>query len=232
MKKEDPGIKNYKMLKKFADGLGIAAFGVCRTGDEKKNFSLSAGSIEGLDYAVSIAVGLSRRVLDEIVDKPTRLYFHHYRQANSLLDHITTRMAGFIQQKGYDALPIPASQIVDWEKQTAHLSHKRIAQLAGVGWLGRHNLIVHPKYGAMVRLATILTDMPMKPDKELKSGCNDCRKCVTACPASAIKETQVEFDHMACFEKLKYFQKQRYVDQYICGICVKACLPAPSKKVS
>lgn len=214
--------KNYNTLKKFAVELGAAAFGVCEA--EKLT--------EDLNFAVSIAVRLSRKVLDEITDKPTKLYFHHYRQANNLLDHIAMRLANFIQKLGSNALPIPASQIVDWQKQTAHLSHKRIARLAGIGWLGRHNLIVHPEYGSQIRLVTVLTDMPLPVDKPLKKDCGGCKECVAVCPAGAIKEEQKDFDHLACFEKLKFFQKQRYADQFICGVCVKACLPRPARTIS
>ena len=214
---------NYNALKKIAFELGAIAFGACDIKEEKKNFSISQESLKGMDLAVSVALGLSRKVLSEITDRPTRLYFHHYRQANSLLDHIAARVTCFIQQEGFNAMPIPASQIVDWQKQTAHLSHKRIAQLSGVGWLGRHNIIAHPKYGAHIRLVTVLTDMPLYLDKGIADGCADCRECVIACPASAIKESSKDFDHQACFEKLKSFQRERIVDQFICGVCVRAC---------
>ena len=209
------GGKNYDTLKKFAVELGASAFGVCEAG------KLAAD----LDFAVSIAVRLSKKVLDEITDKPTKLYFHHYKQANNLLDHISMRLSNFIQQQGYNALPIPASQIVDWQKQTAYLSHKKIAESAGIGWLGRSNLIIHPEYGAQIRLVTILTDMPLSVDKGLKNNCGECKACISVCPAAAIKKEQKDFDHLACFEKLKFFQKQRYADQFICGVCVKACPP-------
>ncbi|MDD5449135.1 MAG: hypothetical protein PHO42_00860 [Candidatus Omnitrophica bacterium] len=214
---------NYNRLKKTAMTLGAIAFGACRIENEKKSFNLPAQATEDLDFAISIAIGLSKNILEGIIDRPTNLYFHHYRQANNLLDQITMRLTGVIQGRGFNALPVPASQIVDWEKQTAHVSHKRVAQLSGIGWLGLHNLIVHPKYGSRIRLATLLTDMPVKTDKPLKNGCAECGRCAAVCPANAIKSSQEEFDHLACFEKLKFFQKQRYVPQYVCGICVKAC---------
>ena len=218
---------NYEGLKKMAAELGAVAFGVCDIKEERKNFNLPPEIVEDLDFAVSIAVRLSKKILDAITDKPTKLYFHHYKQANNLLDHISMRIAAFIQQQGFNALPIPASQIVDWHKQTAHLSHKRIAELAGIGWSGRHNIVVNPEYGAQIRLTTILTDMPLSVDKRLEEDCGKCKRCVGVCPADAIKESPGDFDHLACFEKLKFFQKQRYADQFICGICVKACAGKP-----
>jgi epoxyqueuosine reductase QueG len=65
--------------------------------------------------------------------------------------------------------------------------------------------------------------MPLKADKPVTDNCKNCRLCVSACPAGAIKERAEEFDHIRCFEKLKEFQKQRLVDQYVCGVCVNAC---------
>jgi len=70
---------------------------------------------------------------------------------------------------------------------------------------------------------TILTDIPLAVDKPLTDNCGTCRDCITTCPAKAIKEQQQDFDHLACFAALKEFQRKKYVPQYICGICVKAC---------
>ena len=103
--------KNHDALQEFAYSAGALAFGVCDIREVKKSFPLSAAAREGLDYAVCVAVGLSKKILEGIVDKPTKLYFHHYRQANNLLDHISMRITGYLQSSGYQALPIPASQI-------------------------------------------------------------------------------------------------------------------------
>jgi epoxyqueuosine reductase QueG len=66
--------------------------------------------------------------------------------------------------------------------------------------------------------------MPLETDKPLEDDCGVCRKCLKPCPAQAIGETKEEFDHRACFEKLKEFKKMGIVGQHICGVCVKACL--------
>ncbi len=221
--------KNYSLLNKTCRELGADLFGVADISKIKEEFIFSQKVLKDLDFAISLGVRLSGKILDEIENHPTKLYFHHYRVVNHFLDSLALKVMQFIQGKGYQALPIPASQIVDWEKQSAHLSHKIIAQLAGLGWLGRNNLVVTPKFGSQIRLVTILTDMPVKANKPLKANCGKCRSCILACPAGAIKETQEDFNHIACFEKLKEFRKLGYTDQFICGICVKACrakLPA------
>jgi len=215
--------QTYNSLKKYCMGLGADLFGVADITDARKDFTLSPKVVAKLDRAVVLGVRLSQAILSEIEQAPTRLYFHHYRTANAFLDQTALKVCNHIQGKGFSALPIPASQIVDWEKQTAHLSHKKIGLLAGLGWIGRNNLLVNSKFGSQFRLVTVLTDMPLAPDKPTKENCGSCRLCVVVCPAKAIKEDSVDFDHQQCFLKLKEFQKQHLVDQYICGVCVNVC---------
>jgi len=221
-------------FKNHASALGVAPLDSVRTDD----FILPDPLLKELPLAVSVAMRLSPAVLSTLEDRPNRLYEHHYRQLNFALDRLALTLANHIQSLGYKALPIPASQIVDWQNQRAHLSHKRIAVAAGLGWLGRNNLLVTPEYGAQVRLVTVLTDLqPARDMNELSSirivsqaspvpdfnGCGECRDCIAVCPAHAIGETPGEFNHLACYEKLKEFQRQRYVSQFICGLCVRAC---------
>lgn len=215
--------KNNSYLKKFCLGQGVDLFGVADISLEKEDFLVSENSLKDLNRAVSLGVRLSSKVLEEIKDAPTRLYFHHYRTANFFLDQLAFKAVNFIQNKGFRALAIPASIIVDWQNQKAHLSHKRIGYLAGLGWIGRNNLLVNKKLGSQFRLTSILTDMDLRPDKPVKENCSNCMRCVTLCPAQAIKKRPEDFDHIRCFEKLKEFQKQKIVDQYICGVCVNLC---------
>jgi len=60
-----------------------------------------------------------------------------------------------------------------------NLSQKRMAQLAGLGSMGKNSLIINPEYGPWIRLQSILTDAPLIPDKEYtKDLCVDCTKCI------------------------------------------------------
>lgn len=215
--------KNYLNLKKFCQGLGVDLFGVADIEEIKKDFMLSQSILDKLDKAVCLGTRLSKIILEEISNAPTRLYLHHYRTVNAFLDQTALKVCNYIQKKGFSALSIPASVILDWQNQKAHLSHKKLGVLAGLGWIGRNNLLVNKGLGSQFRLVSILTNMPLKIDKPAKGDCRDCRLCIEACPAGAIKENPLSFDHIRCFEKLKEFQKERLVDQYICGVCVNAC---------
>jgi len=56
---------------------------------------------------------------------------------------------------------------------------------------------------------------------------------MNACPAKAIHKEPSEFDHIACYEKLKSFQRQNIVGQFVCGVCVKVCAKkVPLRKAS
>jgi epoxyqueuosine reductase len=214
---------NYKTLDAFCKDLGLNFFGVADIAGVKADFTLSKDVVAKVNSAIVIGTRLSAAVLDEIHQEPTRLYSHHYKTANTFLDLCAFRISNLLQDKGFYALPVPASQLLDWKTQTAHVSHKHLGVLAGLGWIGRNNLLINSLAGSQLRLATILTDMPLKADKPVKEDCGQCRACVVLCPAGAIKETSGEFDHRACFEKLKEFEKSNTVNQYICGVCVNVC---------
>lgn len=172
-------------------------------------------------YLISFGMPLSKGVMETIEDGPNLLYLHHYRQINFALDKIGFLLARFIEDEGYKAIPFAASQIVDWERQLAHLSHKHAAVACGIGWIGRNNLLVHARYGARVRYNTVITNMPLEVEESTVQSCGDCKACLSSCPVGAIGEST--FHHLMCFDTLKRFRKERNLGHFICGLCVKAC---------
>jgi epoxyqueuosine reductase QueG len=205
-------------------------FGVARLADiPTDDFLLPGATLNELPLAVSIALPVASEVLGTLEGAPNQLYEHHYRQVNFALDRLGLDLCRLVNSLGSRALAIPASQLVDWDRQRGHLSHKRVAVAAGLGWLGRNNLLVTPTHGAQVRLATVLTDLTMPPDSPLNQDCGPCRRCIAVCPCKAIGRTAADFRHQDCFAQLKEFQHRRLVSQYVCGLCVRACYgPAPS----
>lgn len=215
--------KNYQELKAFALDLGFDLFGVADVTEMRGDFLLEPGTRDRFGSAVSLGKGLNAAVLDDIRDHPTAIYFHHYRQMNFFLDRGALLVADHIQKRGFGSLPVAASQIVDWEGQRAHVSHKHVGRAAGLGWFGRNNLLVNPELGSRFRLVTVLTDMPLAPGAPLERDCRACRACAAACPAGAIKATREAFDHKACYATLQEFRKKGTTSQFICGICVRDC---------
>jgi len=216
--------ENVEKVKALCDQRGASLFGVADLHQlERDQVLLPSRLIDQLPFGLSIAFHLSDAVLEEIENQPTPLYFHHYQRANILLDTIGLEVTSAIQKLRYQALPIPASQIVDWKRQKGHLSHKQVARLAGLGWMGRNNLLVNQEFGSRIRLVTILTNLPLEKNSPSSMNCGSCRACLSVCPAGAIAERQEDFDHLRCHEQLKTFSKTLHFSHHICGICVKAC---------
>jgi epoxyqueuosine reductase QueG len=190
---------------------------------KKDGILLPSFLIDQLSFGISVGYHLSDAILEGIENQPTSLYFQHYQRANILLDTIGLILTSTIQDLGYQAMPIPASQIVDWKNQRGHLSHKHVAKAAGLGWIGRNNLLVNEKFGSRVRLVTILTDLPLVINSPFLMDCGSCRYCLSVCPAGAISERQEDFNHLRCYEQLRTFAKTLHFSHNICGVCVKAC---------
>ena len=215
---------NYKKVREIAMREGMSLFGVASLEGLESEFRISPENVyKGLKYGICMGFHLSDRIIEGIIDKPTQMYLFHYKRINIFLDEVALKVMGFIQNEGYDALPIHASQISDWDAMIGHVSHKMIARYAGVGWVGRNILLVNPQYGSRVRYVSILTDMPLKVDGEVPGSCGSCRECIAVCPAGAIKENPEDFDLEACAQQLDYFRKKENLGQHICGICLKAC---------
>ncbi len=173
--------------------------------------------------AVVAAIRLSSAVLGEIGDHPTKSYYHHYRMVNMALDQLALRVSRHLENQGFSAYPVPASQLVDWEHQRGIFSHKHAALEAGLGWIGRSNLLVTPQYGSQIRLVSILTDAALEAGARTKKDCGSCRACIDVCPSSAIVDDPALFDHQRCYAQLDTFVRNHVAGQHICGICVKAC---------
>ena len=184
----------------------------------------------GLTYAVSIGVKLSDAVLKTVEDAPTFAYFQHYRAANALLDQIAFRLSREIEKLGFSALPVAASQ-----SQGKHnpycgvVPHKTAAVKAGLGFVGKSGLFLSTEFGSKVRLATVLTDMPLESELPvIENGCGDCTACMRACPAGAIFGQPPTTDGARNFdaEKCSKYMKEHFQDVgrgSVCGVCIKVC---------
>ncbi len=218
-------------LKSRSHEMGGALFGVADLTPHKDRFLLSDAELNGLIRGIVVGVVLSPAILAGIENQPTLLYKWHYRQANNLLDRIAFVLTQDLIAAGFRALPVAASQTVDRKMQRGHVSHRALAEAAGLGWRGRNNLLVHPVFGSRVRLVSILTDLDVGPGTPLPFGCGACHRCVNVCPAGALGETPEAYDLSACYDCLTTFSRINGIGQHICGICVKACPGWPEAKM-
>jgi epoxyqueuosine reductase QueG len=223
---------NTILLRDVAYSSSISVFGTASfLGRENEAVSSMPFSLLELPYAVCIGFKLSDPVMDSLVDRPTRTYQYHYRQANLLIDQTLLRLMARIHESGFKAFPVPSSQIIDWEANTGHLSHRVVGKEAGLGWIGKSKLLISPRFGARMRYGSLFTDMPLDAGgAHTGEDCGDCLSCVDACPAGAIGTSPDDFDLQKCVEMLKVFRNSENIGSMICGLCVKACRGRPLKQ--
>jgi epoxyqueuosine reductase len=229
----DDTLARTQELESLALSLGADLAGVANLAPMGGISTYPSALLAPFTFGVSVAVHLSDAIIDGITPTdPTAVYARHYVTANALLDQITFRLAGHIQRHGHRALPIHASQQMGPRRWYGAISHKAIARGAGLGWIGQSLLLITPEFGPRVRLASVLTDMPLASGGPLPRACGGCHVCMDACPAKAIigfavgdypESRELALNTAACAQRLDFFGNEAQVGQPVCGMCVQAC---------
>lgn len=191
-------------------------------------------------FGISLARKLDDAILDEIASGPTESYLELYHSVNNELNSKTHEIAELLKENNIDALPVKAT--VDdkeldaeyWKTLRYSFSHKMVATRAGIGWIGKTDLLISKRFGPRVRLASILTSERVAEtgDPIDKSRCGRCRICVERCPAKAATgkmwsiavDRNEFFDPFKCREHcLQISSKNLKRKITLCGICVSVC---------
>ncbi len=149
------------------------------------------------------------------------------RIRNSLtpkMDAIALNMCIELEKKGIVSVPIPTNESL-WDEKTGRwrsiISQKHAARAAGLGTIGRHSLLITPRFGSMVWLGCILCDTEIEPDEMLADICMGCNKCVQACPVNAVEGE--ELNQQACWDNA--FGEDEKLQAWVisCHKCRDAC---------
>jgi epoxyqueuosine reductase len=146
----------------------------------------------------------------------------HCEYLNGRLTKAVYDLAGTLRKEGYRVFPLPAAGApMDQRFLVTLLSYKHAAELAGLGTMGRHSLLITPEYGPRVRLAGLLTDAEIEPSPvSKKDSCVNCDACIRACPAGAL-QTPKEGKAYA----INPFACRTYRGTGLtCNLCLKACV--------
>ena len=191
-------------------------------------------------YGISIGRRLDREIINKVIEAPTKEYYSHYRQINEELEQLTNDISKDLNANGIDSINIqPTVSVAEldttyFKSLRTDISHKMVATRAGLGWIGKTDLLVSKEFGPGLRLVSILlkTPLPAKSKPIDRSRCGACSICVEICPAKAANgklwdisvEREKFFNPWKCRNQCAEFGKTKLgVDARVCGICVAAC---------
>jgi len=150
--------------------------------------------------AISLVVRMHREPVRSPARSAANLEFHHAgEEVNAVARKIVRRLENDGVRAANPAMGFPL-EMSRFPGKIWTVSHKRIAEAAGLGKMGVHRNLIHPKFGNFVLLGTVLLDVEI--DEQAKpldfNPCLECKLCVAACPVGAISP-KGEFHFSACY---------------------------------
>ena len=148
-------------------------------------------------------LALVLRMNREPVRSPARsvanLEFHRVGHET---DDVARRIVRRLEDRGVRALNPAMAFPMEMERFPERgwiVSHKRVAEAAGLGKMGIHRSLIHPTFGSFVLLGTVLIaeEVDARAAPLAFNPCLECELCVAACPVGAIKPDGA-FDFSAC----------------------------------
>ena len=104
------------------------------------------------------------------------------------------------------------------------VSHRAVAEAAGLGWRGLHGLIVTPEFGPALRLASVFLPARIEAPPRRLGDCGSCRACLDVCPI--LRKGTKMADPGAYREMCRRRIDLLALSADVCGICVRACWEA------
>lgn len=151
--------------------------------------------------------------------------------AKKKLEEILAQLEAILQKNevSYFIPPVAQRNEVDLE---APFSFKFAAVNAGLGWIGKNDVVITKEYGPRVRLSAVLIDAQFPyGQKIVKSNCpENCQKCVDICPHKALHNVRWNIDSLRseiidyplCNEKRSLFLA-KHGRKNACGLCLAVC---------
>jgi epoxyqueuosine reductase len=138
------------------------------------------------------------------------------RRLYDLADWIREQAPGAQTRCGVDTVPV---------------LERELAARAGIGWVGKNTLVIHPRLGSWLLLGEVVTTIPLPADEPVTDHCGTCTRCLDACPTAAITEPY-KLDASRCISYLTIEHREEIAAEfhqplgdwlYGCDVCQDVC---------
>ena len=201
-------------LETYCKDLGIGAIGYAKV-PKKYIFQHKAVRYEN---AIVLAMEMDKEKLELAPSMATGVMVH---KTYNKLGKASLKIAKKLKDKGFG---IHAGHPME-----GRVLYPALAVEAGMGWFGKHGMLITPEFGPRVRLTAIytsITNLPFStenPHAWIEGFCNTCKLCVKKCPPKAILEvSKVDTNgFIKAIDTEKCFLE--FATNHGCSICLKVC---------
>jgi epoxyqueuosine reductase len=169
----------------------------------------------------NVIVILKEMDKDKIAQAPSIATFKMVFETYDSLGKIANILTEYLRELGYGA-------------QGGHplgglVLYPPLAAAAGLGWMGRHGLLISPQFGPRQRIGAIFTSIDNLPFSEsnphewVRGFCDKCGRCIRTCPPKAILERPVIHESGRKTHIIREKCLPVFVSQEGCTVCVKEC---------
>ncbi len=185
------------LLEAGADDVGFVELDRPELEDQREDLSKV---LPGAKSLVSFVVRMNRSAIRSPARSLANLEFHHTGDA---INEIGRKMVRILEDRGVTALNPPMGFPMEMDRfpdKIWIISHKPVAVAAGLGVMGIHRNVIHPKFGNFILLGSLILDAEISEyGRPLAyNPCLECKLCVAACPVGAIGPDGY-FNFNACY---------------------------------
>jgi Fe-S-cluster-containing hydrogenase component 2 len=180
-----------------ADDVGFVSIGRPELDDQRADILRVYPWTKGL---ISIVCKMNREPIRSTARSVANLEFHH---TGDRTNEVASLIVSALEAQGLRAVNPAMGFPMEMDRAPGKIwvvAHKPVAVAAGLGQMGIHRNVIHPKFGNFILLATVLVDAEISEEGSRLdyNPCLECKLCVAACPVGAIG-ADGHFDFSACY---------------------------------